>query len=518
STQIACAQAPLAADSFDWRDAVIYWAFVDRFVNGNTANDKPIVDNRLQTATNWQGGDWAGLTAKVTSGYFASLGVNAIWISVPVDNAESVGQGTEGDTNWYTGYHGYWPRDLTITESRFGSDDDLKNLIATAHAAGIKIIVDYAMNHVHQDSPIWQAHETDGWFNPLMQNGETCVCNGIANDACNYDGSLGKSCWFADYLPDWNFLNADARAYVVDNAVSWITNYGFDGFRLDAIKQIEPIWLSDFRTALLSKVEATTKQHVYLVGETFSGDRDLIKSFISPCTMLDGQFDFPLRAQLDENVLMRQGVMGDLVSFMDSNTSYYGTSVMSTFLGNHDVPRSIHFAEDTPEWSDVWADGKDRNVSNQPVQPLSQNPYDRMATAFAILMTNQGAPMIYYGDEVGLAGAGDPDNRRFMPAPATYSAVQQSLLAKMQKLGAIRAAHTALRRGNRTTLASDDDSWVYRMADGGDTVYVAVNRSDVAKTVGGLPAGALTDQMTGAALTGPSVTVPARRALVMTAP
>jgi glycosidase len=517
STQIACASAPLAADSFDWRDAVIYWAFVDRFANGNPANDKPSADSRLQTSTNWQGGDWAGLTAKISAGYFAALGVNAIWITVPVDSSDSVGLGTGGDTHYYSGYHGYWPRDLTTVDSHFGSSDDLTNLIATAHGAGIKIIVDYAMNHVHQDSPVWQAHQSDGWFNPLVQNGETCVCNGIANDACNYDGSLGKSCWFASYLPDWNFLNSDARGYVVDNAVKWMTDYGFDGFRLDAIKQIEPIWLSDFRSALLAKVEATTKQHIYLVGETFSGDRNLIKSFISPCTMLDGQFDFPLRAQLDQNVLMRQGKMGDLVSFMDSNTSFYGTSVMSTFLGNHDVPRSIHFAEDTPVWSDVWADGKDRNFMNQPAQPTSPNPYDRMATAFAILMTNQGAPMIYYGDEVGLAGAGDPDNRRFMPAGG-YSAAQQALLGRMQKLGAIRAAHTALRHGDRTTLFTDDDSWVYRMADGGDTVYVAVNRSDGAKSVGGLPAGALTDQLTGGALTGPTVSVPARGVLVMTTP
>jgi hypothetical protein len=99
-----------------------------------------------------------------------------------------------------------------------------------------------------------------------------------------------------------------------------------------------------------------------------------------------------------------------------------------------------------------------------------------------------------------------------------YTAPQQSLLGKMKKLGAIRAAHTALRRGDRTTLSTDDDSWVYRMADGSDTVYVAVNRSDGAKSVGGLPAGALTDELSGAALTGPTVSVPARGVLILTAP
>ncbi|MCA1662927.1 MAG: glycosyl hydrolase, partial [Myxococcales bacterium] len=510
---IACAGTPLSPTSFDWRDAVIYWAFVDRFLDGDATNDAPISDPKLTgTAANWQGGDWKGLQSKISDGYFASLGVNTLWITVPVDNAESVGLGIGGDTYYYTGYHGYWPRDLTKTESRFGSSAELTALVGAAHTAGIKVIADYAMNHVHKDSPIYQAHMSDGWFNPLMQAGQSCVCG---TGVCQYDGAYAKTCWFADYLPDWNFANAAARAYSVGNALMWIKSYGFDGFRLDAVKHIETAWLTDLRAALLSQVEATTKQHVYLVGETFTGDRNLIKSFVAPCTQLDGQFDFPLRAQLVQNVVMRQGKMSDLISFMDSNTSFYGTSVMSTFLGNHDVPRTIHFAEDTPLWADVWANGKDRNWSNQPAQPASANPYDRLALGFALLWTNRGAPMIYYGDEIGLAGAGDPDNRRMMQWSG-YSAAQTALLATVKKLGAIRAAHTALRRGDRTTLSYGDDTWVYQMVEGSDRVYVAINRSDATVTVSGLPAAALTDQLTGQALTGPSLSLPPRSARVLT--
>src|SRR5207253_10987963 len=81
STQIQCKEAPLPAGSFDWRDAVIYWALVDRFYNGNGANDAPLADGRVQTAANWQGGDWAGLTQKIKSGYFTTLGVNTLWIA-----------------------------------------------------------------------------------------------------------------------------------------------------------------------------------------------------------------------------------------------------------------------------------------------------------------------------------------------------------------------------------------------------------------------------------------------------
>ena len=97
STQIACAGTPLAAHSFDWRDAVIYWAFVDRFVNGDATNDTPIADPKLTgNAANWQGGDWAGLTVEdhraATSRRSASTPCGS---PVPMDNADSVGQGTQ---------------------------------------------------------------------------------------------------------------------------------------------------------------------------------------------------------------------------------------------------------------------------------------------------------------------------------------------------------------------------------------------------------------------------------------
>jgi hypothetical protein len=85
----------------------------------------------------------------------------------------------------------------------------------------------------------------------------------------------------------------------------------------------------------------------------------------------------------------------------------------------------------------------------------------------------------------------------------------------MKKLGASRAAHKALRRGDRTTLSSSDDTWAFKMADGTETVYVVVNRSDGAKTVGGLPAGMLRDELSTDMVAGPNVTVPARGARIL---
>ena len=95
---------------------------------------------------------------------------------MPVDNTESAGLGDDGDTSVHrlSRLLAARPRPRPSRASARGAE--LKALVTAAHAAGIKVIVDYAMNHVHQDSPIYQAHQNDGWFNPLMQAGQTCVC------------------------------------------------------------------------------------------------------------------------------------------------------------------------------------------------------------------------------------------------------------------------------------------------------------------------------------------------------
>lgn len=500
---------PPPPGAWDWHDAVMYFVFVDRFLNGNNANDMPVNANGLRPPANWQGGDWAGVTQKINEGYFQALGANTLWITVPMDNSDGAGIGDDGQL--YSAYHGYWPRDVSKPERRFGSEAELSALVDAAHKAGIKILIDYAMNHVHRDSPVFQQHQNDGWFNPLNVNGGQCICG---SNACPWDGPTAEVCWFRDYLPDFNFGNNDARKFSVENALYWIKTFGVDGFRLDAVKHIRLQWLLDLRGRLTAEVEPTLKQHVYLVGETYTGDQGLIKSFIDPARMLDGQFDFPLRAQMMKSMFLKQDSMQALAGFMDSNQNFYGTgAIMSTFIGNHDVPRTIHFAEDSPLWGDVWSSGRDRSWNNTPGQPGSQNAYERMAAALAVLMTNKGIPLLYYGDEVGLAGGGDPDNRRFMQW-SNYSGGQALLLDRVKKMGAFRAAHPATRRGARSTVALDGDAWVYRLdySENGmtDRVFVAVNRADSPKNMNGLASMALKDAISGDTITGPNVTIPAR--------
>jgi glycosidase len=498
--------APPLMGNFDWRDAVLYFVFVDRFLDGNAANNGNATPN-VQKPADYQGGDWAGVTQKIQSGYFTDLGVNVLWLSVPMDNTESSGQGSDG--HQYSAYHGYWPKNLDKTEEHFGSQNELKALVDAAHKANIKVVLDYAMNHVHISSPVYAQH--NDWFWPLDINGQSCVCG---SPACAWDGPNAKRCWFTDYLPDFNFTNATARSFSVDNAISWVKNTGIDGFRLDAVKHIEDQWLLDLRARVTAEIEPASMEHFWMVGETFTGDRNLIKSYVDPINKLDGQFDFPMRVNLAKNVLMRYGTMQDLEGFLASNEGYYGSGIMSTFIGNHDIPRSIHFAEDTPMWNNEWADGKDRAWSNQPNLPGNKAPFERLGNAFAILMTSVGVPLIYYGDEFGMAGAGDPDNRRMMQW-SNYSAGQSALAAEVKKLTAIRAAHASLRRGKRTPLGATADTLAYQMAYQGDVVTVVVNRSDSSKTVSNLPAGNLQDLLNGGTVSGPSIDVPARTTRIL---
>jgi glycosidase len=120
-------------------------------------------------------------------------------------------------------------------------------------------------------------------------------------------------------------------------------------------------------------------------------------------------------------------------------------------------------------------------------------------------------PVLYYGDEVGLPGAGVPDNRRDMPWTG-LTTDQTALAARLARLAGVRAAHPALRRGTWSLISSTADTIAWRMSLDADTVYVLVNRSDVAQSVGGLPAVPLRDELDGSALSGPAVEVAPRSA------
>lgn len=504
-----CGTPSGAADPDPWRDEVMYFVFVDRFNDGNPANNGPATPN-VQKPADYQGGDYAGVTAKINANYFNDLGVTLLWLTVPMNNTDESGKAVDpNDSHLYSAYHGYWPKDLEQTEGRFGTMAELKALVDAAHAKKIKVILDYAMNHVHTSSAVYQQHQNDGWFWP-NQNPNNASQNCVCGQGCSWDALQERErCWFTSYLPDFNFKNQAARDFSVSNAIWWLQQTGADGFRLDAVKHIDKSWLYSVRARAISEIETVTKQHVYMVGETFTGNRDLIKEYVSP-SLLDGQFDFPLRNNILRAVLIKSDKMSDLRAFVDGNDNFYGPSaIMSTFIGNHDVPRAINFANG---WNDEWYGGANNAWTNQPGLPSGTAAFEKLAVAFGVIYTLKGIPLMYYGDEIGLPGGGDPDNRRFMQWTG-YSAGQQLLLDRVKKLGAARAAHPSLRRGARTTLVVNDDVWAFKVTSGSDTTCVVLNRSDGSQNIGSLSGCPTKDAIGGGTFSG---SAPARSVMVLT--
>jgi glycosidase len=495
---------------FDWRDGVMYFVLLDRFRDGNSSNNNPVPN--VTQSTNFQGGDLAGLLGKIKDGYFTDLGVNVLWLSSPVDAPDGKYPGRNGpnpDGHEYTGYHGYWPRDLTKVESRLGDMALLKEVINEAHKRNIKVLVDYVMNHVHDTSPTYTQNRSWFWSKD-KPGGGNCLCG----DGCSWETEPETlRCWFDPFLPDFDFTKQAPRDFSVENAIWWIKETGIDGFRLDAVKHIQMAWLTQLRSRVKGEIVKSGGSRFYMVGETFSGDKNVIKKFVDADTKLDGQFDFPLRVAMVKTILMRQGSFADLDNELKSSASFYGaSSIMSNFIGNHDIPRPIHFAEDQPMWDNVWANGKERGWDNTPSAPNSDSAYERLQIGFTVLFTIPGIPLIYYGDEVGMPGAGDPDNRRFMQWD-NYQPRQTKLRDHITKLAKLRAQHSCLRRGNRTTKKADNNVFVYEMSDAQCTLTIAINRTDSTQSVQ-LSNSSYTDLLNGGSV-GQNVQIPARSSVIL---
>jgi glycosidase len=234
--------------------------------------------------------------------------------------------------------------------------------------------------------------------------------------------------------------------------------------------------------------------------------------------MLDGQFDFPFKRELCSAVFTPGGRLDSFASWSAGNDGYYGaTAIMTTWIGNHDIPRAIHFAS---RQIGNCTEGSYTANSWDPAtyqQPSDAAAYERLAIAFAIMMTSSGIPLIYYGDEIGLAGGGDPDNRRLMPwNDGTLSDAQKALRAKVRALARLRGSHHALGRGFRMTVAADQDTWVYQVGGCGpaEVVTVAINRSDGSRSVN-VPAGAYVDLINGGNVNGGALNLAARSFLVL---
>ncbi len=493
----------IEAEPFEWRDATMYMIVVDRFANGDRASDAP-VGAPVQRPADFHGGDLDGVLEVMRTGYFESLGVNALWLSPINQQAEGAFVGRD-DGRMYAGYHGYWPERGRVVEPRFGGDDALHALIEEAHARGIRVLLDLINNQVHEQHEYYLAHPE--WFRT------GCVC-GI-DPGCGWS-ERPLDCLFAPYLPDINWRVPEAEDQFTSDALFWIEQYGVDGFRIDAVKHVETNSIIDLRAATARRYEQAGYRH-YFVGETAVTQGDSVdygcgESYANGyewldaytgVTALDGQFDFPSHHRLHGLV---DGTMGfDAVETVvaDAQRLLRPEGLHVRFLGTHDSSRLASSAAMDPTAGCQWPDAGGCSVlASAPSDPVV---YARIRRALGVLFTMPGIPFLYYGDEVAMPGGGDPDNRRDMIWEGPLASVamgtdaltapQTALREFVRDLGLARRDHAALRRGRRITLIAESD--VYAVAWAGETpgevVLMVTTRGGAlaSRAIDGLTAGQL---------------------------
>ncbi len=452
------------------RDEVIYFPMTDRFFDGDPSLNHPSDNADLHPNANYVGGDWAGITQKIQEGYFSNLGVSTLWISPVVKNTPKIEREFPEPHRLFSSYHGYWPVDSYATNEQFGSMDDLKKLVNTAHEHGIAVLFDFVANHVHEDHPLFKEHPD--WVTPAK------MPDGRANIRLFEEVRIGT--WFDTFLPTLDYTNRpEITKYQVDNALFWMKETGIDGFRQDAVKHIPESFWKELTKRINKEIAVPQGRAVYQVGETIS-DRQTINLYLST-EMLTGQFDFPLYFKARDVLAMGNASMGELADeAMRSQTEYPAGAIMSPLLGNHDVTRFMAFAD-----GDIPKDTNEGELGyKNPPRVEHAESYKKLQLAFAYLMTLPGAPAIFYGDEIGLSGAGDPDNRRPMPWGG-WDANQTASHDVVAELTKLRHESIALRRGVFQPIMQSAERVVYARVALDETVIVALSRkpSDSTATI-----------------------------------
>uniref|UniRef100_A0A6B2L3N6 alpha-amylase n=1 Tax=Arcella intermedia TaxID=1963864 RepID=A0A6B2L3N6_9EUKA len=343
---VLLAAGALAASAGDWRQRTIYQLLTDRFARGNGDNS-PCGDIR-----NYCGGTFKGIESQLD--YIAGMGFDAIWISPVVAN-------TPG------GYHGYWAQDLYSINSNFGTAQDLKDLVTACHNKGIWVMADVVCNHV---GPVGYDYSTIKPFNDASDYHNCNSCPpGCSINFGSSDQNQVELCRLAG-LPDLNQSNP----FVANTLVSWaqqlISTYEFDGLRIDTVPEVSKTFWTQFSQGT----------GAFAIGEVFDGRVDYVAGYQGPVSSV---LSYPLYFTIT-NVFARQQSMRQIESTLSAyNTYFKDTSVLGTFLENHDNPRFKNMQGD--------------------------NTLYKAALTFSLMA--RGIPIIYYGAAQGFNGGADPNNR-----------------------------------------------------------------------------------------------------------
>ena len=374
------------------KDAVFYQIFPDRFCRSSRykAVGKFVEWGSNPTRENMFGGNLAGITDKLE--YIASLGVTALYLC-PIFKSNS--------------NHRYHTVDYFEIDPVLGTLKDFDRLVKKAHKLGLRVILDGVFNHCSRG--FFQ-------FNSLMELGRNSPyvdwfhVHGWPLHA--YSGKPNYDCWWGfPALPKFNTDNPDVREYFFSVGEYWMKR-GIDGWRLDVPNEIDD---DSFWQEFRRRIKAINPE-AYIVGEIWDEPSRWLKG-----DQFDGVMNYPLR----------RAVLAYLFDEKPINLAEFAKRLREAFpAGRFGVPMNLLGSHDTIR------------LASLPCSNLQ-----RVKLALAILFFLPGAPCIYYGDEIGMEGGKDPDNRRSFPWDKLSDGRRSPVFRFLNELVALRNRERVLRDG-----------------------------------------------------------------------
>ena len=423
---------PKAHRGFSSAD-VLYLIMTDRFAEGNAANDPPGDDRAA--ARGWHGGDLSGIEQHLD--YLKQLGVTAVWTTPVASNGAMP-----------VAYHGYAATDLYAVDPHFGTLADYQHLSEALHARGMKLVIDLVPNHIGVKHPWVLDPPTPGWLHGTLQHHSAVKTDFYALVDPHAPPQAWRDVtdgWFTDDMPDLNQENPLVSRYLIQNALWWVETANIDGIRFDTFPYVDRAFWRDY-DATLSRVYP----HLTTVGEVFNGDPEVTSYFAGGVahqgidTGLYTPFDFPVYFAL-RDVLAHDKPMTELATVLRQDALYPHPERLVPFIGNHDTTRFLTDAGGS---------------------------VSRLKLALGLLATLRGMPQLYSGDEIGMTGGADPDNRHDFPGgfpsdahsaftQAGRTETEQSIFAWTSGMLAMRESHPTLETGLEQDLFADDDVFAF---------------------------------------------------------
>ncbi len=482
---------------FVWQAANVYFLLTDRFNNGDPSNDLNFDRNKPPALLRgFMGGDIRGITQKITEGYFDDLGINVIWFTPVFEQIH--GMVNEGTGGTY-GFHGYWTKDWTALDPNFGTAQDLKNLVETAHKHGIRILIDAIINHtgpVTDLDPVWPSDWVRTGPICTYQGYESTIkCTLVKNlpdiktesdkdvalpeqltEKWTREGRREKELQELDVFFERTGYPRAPRFYIMKWLTDLIREYGVDGFRIDTAKHTEEtVWSELWEEAVIAFREwkmrnpekVLDNNEFFMLGEVYNYMISSGKGFNFGDTIVNF-FDHGLQSLINFEFKSDANASYEKIFTKYSailNGELKGNSVLN-YISSHDDPA--------------------------PYDKLRVKPFE----AGTKLLLSPGAAQIYYGDETSrsldIPGTkGDATLRSFM----NWEELEQNtvrngfpvkeVLEHWQKLGQFRRAHPAVGAGVHQMISKEPYYFkrTYQSNNFSDVVVVGLNLNKETKEV-----------------------------------